>query len=121
MEVTYDMKKNQVFDTIFNDEFNRIPFIFRFSRRRIMIVIAALAVAIIGVVVAAAGFKCLDLFTAVVTGASITIFVTGWMSLANAFENRALKKASDYTFLFSLAEREKSSSQIDLIKRKSLE
>jgi hypothetical protein len=93
--------------------------IFRFSRRRIKIVVASLAVAIVGIVVLAAAFKCMNLFTAVVTGASLTVLVTGWMTLANAFENRAIKKASDFTFMFSLAEREKCNSQIDILKRKS--
>ena len=120
MEMTYDIKKNQVFDAIYNDEFNKIPFIFRFNRRRIKIVVATLAAAIVGIVVLAAAFKCMNLFTAVVTGASLTVLVTGWMTLANAFENRALKKASDFSFMFSLAEREKESSQIDLIKRQTL-
>lgn len=116
-----EMTNDQVFDFIFKEEFEKIPFIFRFSRKRAKIVAGILAALVIGMCVTTSILKSFDGITAVIIAAVLTAIVAGWMSLAVAFEKRAFAKASMFTFKYSLSERERYHSRVDLIKSKSFE
>ena len=119
MEVTMDMKKSMVFDTIFKEEVQKIPYIFRFSRIRTLIVAVAIGATLIGIILMATVFKSLDLFNALVSAGVVMAIFAGWFSLVEAFEHRAELKAQRFTFMYSLAEREKELSKINLLKQKS--
>ena len=117
MELTND----EVFDFIFHEEYAKIPFIFRFSRRRAKIVGAILGVLVLGMCVTTHILTSMSGITSVIIAAVLCILVAGWMQAASMFEDRALKKASQFTFKYSLAERERFHSRVNLIKQKSFE
>ena len=116
MELTND----EVFDFIFHEEYAKIPFIFRFSRRRAKIVGAILAVLVLGLCVTTHILTSMSGITSVIIAAALCVLVAGWMQLASLFEERALKKASQFTYKYSIAEREMSRSRVDILKQKSL-
>ena len=117
MELTND----EVFDFIFREEYAKIPFIFRFSRRRAKIVGAILGALVLGMCVTTHILNSMDGIASVIIAAVLCIIVAGWMQAASMFEDRALRKASQFTFKYSLAEREMSRSRVNRIRQKSLE
>ena len=117
MELTND----DVFDFIFREEYAKIPFIFRFSRKRVKIAGSILGALVIGMCVTSAMFKGMNGITALIVAAVLTLLVAGWMHLASLYEQKALKKASQFTFKYSVAERERWHSRTDLLKQKSFE
>ena len=116
MELTND----EVFDFIFHEEYAKIPFIFRFSRRRAKIVGAILGVLVLGLCVTTHILTSMSGITSVIIAAVLCVLVAGWMQLASLFEERALKKASQFTYKYSIAEREMSRHRVDIIKNQSL-
>ncbi len=116
-----EMTNDQVFDFIFEEEFNKIPYLFRFSRRRVKITAVILGVLVFGMCVTTTILKSMNGVTAVIIAALLTALVAGWMSLAIAFEKRAFAKASAFTYKYSISERERYRSRVDLIKTKSFE
>lgn len=114
-----EMTNDQVFDFIFEEEFNKIPFIFRFSRRRVKISAVILGALVLGMCVTTSMLETIDGFTAVIVAALLTAVVAGWMSLAIAFEKKAFAKAAAFTYKYSISERERNQSRVNLIKAKS--
>lgn len=114
-----EMTNDQVFDFIFEEEFNKIPFIFRFSRRRVKITGVILGILVLGMCVTSTMLEDINGFTAVIVAALLTAVVAGWMSLAIAFEKKAFAKASAFTYKYSISERERMQSRVDLIRSKS--
>ena len=114
-----EMTNDQVFDFIFEEEFNKIPYLFRFSRRRVKIAAIVLGVLVLGMCVTTTVLESMNGVTAVIIAAVLTAIVAGWMSLAIAFEKRAFAKASEFTYKYSISERERSNSKVNLIKAKS--
>jgi len=108
------MENDEIFDICFTDEFNKIPYIFRFSRTRIKIVMFILAVLILVAAVLSTilmGEKCI---IALMLSATCVALVSGWMVLSALFEKRAFKKATDLTFRYRIAERERIADRIRL-------
>ena len=99
---------DEVLAFILDDEFNKIPFLFRFSKKRIKI----------GMGVMAAGFAAMCFFstasghlngiTAIIGAAAFTAVIAGWMSIAVAFEKRAFSRASAFAYRYRIAESERS-------------
>lgn len=116
-----EMTNDQVFDFIFREEFEKIPFIFRFSRRRVIISAVVLGVLFAGMCITTTALKTMSGITAVIIAAALTAIVAAWMMVAVAFEKRAFSKASEFAFKYSIAERERCNSRINLIKSKSFE
>ena len=116
-----EMTNDQVFDFIFEEEFNKIPYLFRFSRRRVKISAVILGVLVVGMCATTTVLHSVNGVTAVIVAAVLTAIVAGWMSLAIAFEKRAYARASAFTFKYSIAERERSQARVNLIRLKSLE
>ena len=122
-------ENDENFNFLFNEEFEKIPWLFRFSKRRF---IASLI--IIGVFLLA-GMVFLNLFydsaqyqtIASIDAAhsfgfndynytylyimilcfSVIVVISGWMTLAKVFERRAFKKASNLSNMIFLTERHK--------------
>ena len=115
------------FTFLFNEEFEKIPWLFRFSKRRFkgsLITIGVFFIAglvcwhlflnsakytVINTVDAAHKFgfneyNYVYLFLLIICFAVIVV-ITGWMSLAKLFEQRAYKKASNLSNRIFLSER----------------
>ena len=106
------MENDEIFDICYTDEFNKIPYIFRFSRLRIKIVMAVLGGLILGAAVLSTiimGEACIQ---ALMISAIFVALVSGWMVLSKLFEKRAFKKATDLTFRYRIAERERIADRI---------
>ena len=115
------------FTFLFNEEFDKIPWLFRFSKRRFvasLIVISVFFIAgiifmnlfydsaeyhVIASVDAAHSFGFNDynylyLYIMIFCFAVIVV-ISGWMTLAKVFEKRAFKKASNLANMIFLTER----------------
>ena len=117
------------FTFLFNEEFNKIPWLFRFSKRRFIGSLITIGVffisglvfwhffcnsaqyTVINSVDAAhkMGFNDYNytyLFLMILCFAVIVV-IAGWMSLAKVFEQRAFKKATNLSNMIFLSERHK--------------
>jgi len=74
-----------------------------------------------GMCVTSAILKGMNGITALIVAALLILLIAGWLQMALLYEQKALKKASQFTFKYSVAEREKWHSRIDLLKQKGFE
>ena len=121
------LENDENFNFLYNEEFDKIPFIFRFSRKRFIGALITIGVFFV------AGIICINLFydsAEYVTVSSIdaahsfgfndynytylfaVIFcflviaiIAGWICLSKLFENRAFKKATQLSNMIFLTER----------------
>ena len=102
---------DEIFNFILDEEFNKIPFLFRFNRRRVKITLGIMGAGIAAMCICSTAAKCIDGAIAIIASAAFTAIIAGWMSLAVAFEKRAFSRASSFVFRYSVSEREKSFSR----------
>ena len=123
------LENDDVFNTLYNEEFAKIPVIFRFGKKRIKAVLIITAVFIVATLVlstmffesrTAASIDTLPgyslhfnnynyayLIAMIITGL-VVILLTGWMVLSTLFEKRAFAKASNLANMIYLSERHKA-------------
>ena len=123
------LENDDVFNTLYNEEFAKIPLIFKFGKKRIKAVLIITAVFIVATLVlstmffesrTAASIDTLPgyslhfnnynyayLIAMIITGL-VVILLTGWMALSMLFERRAFAKASNLANMIYLSERHKA-------------
>ena len=123
------LENDDVFNTLYNEEFAKIPFIFRFGKKRIKAVLIITAVFIVATLVLSTMFfetrsyesietlpgrslhftnyNYAYLIAMIITGI-VVILLTGWMALSMLFERRAFAKASNLANMIYLSERHKA-------------
>ena len=123
------LENDDVFNTLYNEEFAKIPLIFKFGKKRIKAVLIITAVFIVATLVlstmffesrTAASIDTLPgyslhfnnynyayLIAMIITGL-VVILLTGWMVLSTLFEKRAFAKASNLANMIYLSERHKA-------------
>lgn len=107
--------KDEVFDMLYNDEFSKIPYVFRFGKLRIRIVIGLLvmfcaASCIFPVILLAMHIP--GGLSALITFASFTAGIAAWMVIALAFEKRAFRKASVLSYRYHVYENERAEERL---------
>ena len=105
------LDNDEVFSFVLDEEFNKIPFLFRFSKKRIKITLGIMAAGIAATCICSTAAKCIDSATAIIAAATFTAVIAGWMSLAAAFERRAFSRASSFVFRYRVSERERNFSR----------
>ena len=121
------MENDDNFTFLFNEQFEKIPWLFRFSKRRFIGSLIAIGVFVI------AGLVCWNLFSfsaeyTVINSVdaahqfgfndyeylylylmifcfAVIVVIAGWMCLAKVFEQRAFKKATNLSNMIYLSER----------------
>lgn len=99
---------DDVFSFILDEEFNKIPFIFRFSKRRIKIGLGIMGAGFAAMCILSTAVNWIDGATAIIAAAAFTAIVAGWMSIAVRFEKRAFSNASSLAYRYRIAEQERS-------------
>ena len=113
------LENDNEFNTLYNVEFNRIPFIFRFGKKRAKAIIIALIVLFVALcVVATLMLDALSgtevapsaegLETATVIIGICTAFTAAWICLSQFFERRAFRKASNLSAMVKASERHRT-------------
>ena len=85
---------DEVFSFILDEEFEKIPFIFRFCKRRIKITLTLLGILFAGMCICSSIFGWMNGALIIIVAGCITAAVAGWMCIAAEFEKRAFRKAS---------------------------
>jgi len=118
------LENDQVFNTLYQEEYNKIPYIFRFGRRRPKIVIGAIIVLFAASLVlwtiwygtgrtvqAPSGLYInvydMQYLIAMVITLGTGLLLAGWAGIGYWFEKRAFKKASNLANMIFLSERHK--------------
>ena len=104
------LETDSVFNELYDEEFGKIPFIFRFSRRRFIIAFSAICALLLATVAfifaffgsgnsQEANFPIILIFT----GLTLCLAVV-WVIIGRLFEDRAFKKASHLAQMIRLSE-----------------
>ena len=114
------LENDKVFNELYDEQFEMIPFVFRFSRRRFYISLGIMAALLITIVVFIVKFYQSGHFetvfnvyddsyayAVVLTGIALAA-VAGWVSIAKWFEDRAFKKASNLAQMIHLSEQHRN-------------
>ena len=115
------LTNDEVFNYMLKEEFDKIPFIFRFSKLRTKIAVSVLIVLLIAMCIFSFAVNGTQGLPALVVAAVLTALVAAWMTLGKVFENRAFKKASNFTFKYSVADRQRYASIMEDIRIKSMD
>ena len=107
--------RDEVFDMLYNDEFSKIPFAFRFGKMRIKIVMglmilfcaASCIIPTVLLIMHIPGFC-----TTLITLALITALLTGWMVISITFEKRAFNKAQILSYRYQVYAEEKAKERL---------
>lgn len=123
------LENDDVFNTLYNEEFAKIPSVFRFGKKRIRVVLIITVVLIVATLVLSTMFfesrssASIDTlpgyslhFTnynyafliAMIITAVLVALLTCWMVLSTLFEKRAFAKASNLANMIYLSERHKA-------------
>ena len=114
------LENDKVLNELYDEQFDKIPFVFRFSRRRFFISLAVMAVLLISMVVLIVMFYRSGNYNGIVniydnnfgsgvvlTGIALAA-VSGWICLSKWFEDRAFKKASNLAHMIHLSEQHRN-------------
>ena len=124
------LENDKNFTFLYDEEFAKIPFIFRFTKRRYMTVLIVMGVLILSVFVlttvfyntaetvvfdTAIGYESLPVNTydnrflvALIICAVIVAVMAGWMLISRWFERRAFRKATELSNMIFLSERHRA-------------
>ena len=127
------LENDQVFNELYEEEFNKIPFLFRFSRKRFKVVIITTIVLFASMLILTSVFYSTGKaevieapFSPITTGSQmvvnmynngvlVAVIIVGivvallafWMFIAKQFEKRAFRKATNLANMIYLSERHK--------------
>ena len=127
------LENDQVFNELYEEEFNKIPFLFRFSRKRFKVVIITTIVLFASMLILTSVFystgkaEVIDAPISPITtgsqmivnmynnGVLVAVIIVGivvallafWMFIAKQFEKRAFRKATNLANMIYLSERHK--------------
>ena len=122
------LENDNVFNELFDEEFNKIPFIFRFGKMRIKVVaITTVVLAVASLILWSVFYSTGETVTmpsyggyemrfnvynnaylvAMIITCSLVIILSAWMVVSTWFERRAFKKASNLANMIYLSERHK--------------
>lgn len=127
------LENDNVFNELYEEEFNKIPFLFRFSRKRFKVVIITTIVLFVSMLILTSVFystgkaEVIDApFSPITTGSQmvvnmynngvlVAVIIVGivvallafWMFIAKQFEKRAFRKATNLANMIFLSERHK--------------
>ena len=127
------LENDQVFTELYEEEFNKIPFLFRFSRKRFKVVIITTIVLFASMLILTSVFYSTGKaevieapFSPITTGSQmvvnmynngvlVAVIIVGivvallafWMFIAKQFEKRAFRKATNLANMIFLSERHK--------------
>ena len=127
------LENDQVFNELYEEEFNKIPFLFRFSRKRFKVVIITTIVLFASMLILTSVFYSTGKaevieapFSPITTGSQmvvnmynngvlVAVIIVGivvallafWMFIAKQFEKRAFRKATNLANMIFLSERHK--------------
>ena len=127
------LENDQVFNELYEEEFNKIPFLFRFSRKRFKVVIITTIVLFVSMLILTSVFYSTGKaevieapFSPITTGSQmvvnmynngvlVAVIIVGivvallafWMFIAKQFEKRAFRKATNLANMIFLSERHK--------------
>ena len=127
------LENDNVFNELYEEEFNKIPFLFRFSRKRFKVVIITTIVLFVSMLILTSVFystgkaEVIDApFSPITTGSQmvvnmynngvlVAVIIVGivvallafWMFIAKQFEKRAFRKATNLANMIYLSERHK--------------
>ena len=127
------LENDQIFNELYEEEFNKIPFLFRFGRKRFKVVLITTIVLFVSMLILKSVFYSTGKaevieapFSPVTTGSQmvvnmynngvlIAVIIVGivvvllafWMFIAKQFEKRAFRKATKLANMIYLSERHK--------------
>ena len=127
------LENDNVFNELYEEEFNKIPFLFRFSRKRFKVVIITTIVLFASMLILTSVFYSTGkseviaapisplttgsqmvvnmynngVLVAVIIVAAIVVLLALWMFIAKQFEKRAFSKATKLANMIYLSERHK--------------
>ena len=127
------LENDDNFNFLYNEEFEKIPFLFRFSKRRYKIALIVMLVLFVATLVLITVFYStrytikiptlipqsttesyqyvsyykFEYMVATLLTGLLTALIAGWMTIAKLLEKRAFKKASNLSNMIFLSERHK--------------
>ena len=127
------LENDDNFNFLYNEEFEKIPFLFRFSKRRYKIALILMLVLFVATLVLITVFYStrytikiptlipqsttesyqyvsyykFEYMVATLLTGLLTALIAGWMTIAKLLEKRAFKKASNLSNMIFLSERHK--------------
>ena len=114
------LENDKVLNELYDEQFEMIPFVFRFSRRRFYISLAVMALLFISMIVFIVMFYQSGNYNGIVniydnnfaygvvlTGIALAA-VSGWICLSKWFEQKAFKKASNLAHMIHQSEQRRN-------------
>ena len=113
------LENGNEFNTLYNVEFNRIPFIFRFGKKRAKAIIIALIVLFVALCILSTFFfdayagsevkpSAGGLGIAMLIVGGSTVLTAVWIVVSQFFERRAFRKASNLSAMVKASERHRT-------------
>lgn len=124
------LENDDNFNFLFNEEFEKIPFLFRFSKKRLIVVVAIMVIAIASATIflnlfydsavyvtvpsidAAhiMGFNDYNytFLIAMILSVAVVAFLAAWIVLAKLFEKRAFRKVTKLCNMINISERSRT-------------
>ena len=104
------LENDDNFNFLFNEEFEKIPFLFRWSRTRFIAATIIAGVHFICAMIFLALFNDYNYTFLILMIACVTVIaiLAGWMVISKWFEKRAFEKASKLSAMISISERRRN-------------
>lgn len=124
------MENDDNFNFLFNEEFEKIPFLFRFSKKRLIVVVAIMVIAIASATIFLNLFYDSAVYVtvpsidaahimwfndynytfliAMILSVAVVAFLAAWIVLAKLFEKRAFRKVTKLCNMINISERSRT-------------